>query len=62
MPPSELQIGPRVNKCYRFPYFIKGVPPKWRNAPPSVKLFRPFGDLKFRLKLRMIDRQRRMFK
>jgi hypothetical protein len=58
-PRRELQIGPPVNQCYLFPYFIKGVPPYWKNPPPSVKLFRPFGDLKFRLQLRMLDKQRR---
>ena len=26
----------------RFPSFIKGVPPHWRNAPLSVRLFVPF--------------------
>ncbi len=25
-----------------FPYFIKGVPPHWRNSPPSVRIFVPF--------------------
>lgn len=57
-PRRELLIKP-VNQCYKFPYFIKGVPPKWKNAPPSVKLFSPFSDLIFRLKLRMLEKQRR---
>lgn len=57
-PRKDLVIKP-VNQCFKFPYFIKGIPPKWKNAPPSVKLFKPFDDLKFRLKLRMFDKQRR---
>jgi len=59
-PLHELRIGPLVNKRCQFPYFIKGVPPKWKNAPPSVKLFKPFDDLKFRLELefRLLDSRR----
>jgi len=60
-PQDGLRVDPSVNQCYKFPYFIKGVPPHWKNPPPSVKFFSPFGDLKFRLKLRMLDRQRRKF-
>jgi len=57
-PKAELFIKP-VNQCYKFPYFVKGIPPKWKNSPPSVRLFSPFSDLKFRLRLRMLDKQRR---
>ena len=58
-PHEEMHITPPIKQSYRFPYFIKGVPPHWKNPPPSVKLFRPFDDLKFRLKLRMLDKQRK---
>lgn len=58
-PREELLIVPPVNTCYRFPYFIKGVPPHWKNPPPSVQLFDPFSTLKFRLKLRVKDKKRK---
>jgi len=57
-PPGELSIKP-VDQCYKFSYFFKGVPSERKNAPFSVRFLASFGDLKFRLKLRMLEREQK---